>query len=129
LRLAILWGPVVAIMVLIYSASSMSDPGTPPGGISDKAAHFLAYAGLGAALLRALAGGRSAAMTPRRIWLATILAVLYGVSDEFHQTLVPGRSPEMLDVVADACGGLAGAAFLAAAARVLNRLKALRASS
>jgi VanZ family protein len=35
--------------------------------------------------------------------------MLYGVSDEFHQYFVPGRSVEALDVLADALGGLLGA--------------------
>jgi VanZ family protein len=35
--------------------------------------------------------------------------VLWGLSDEIHQALVPGRSPELNDVVADLFGSVAGA--------------------
>ncbi len=115
-------------MALIFYTSSMSDLGAPPGDISDKSAHFIAYAALGASLIRALAGGRSAAMTPRRILLAVVIATLYGVSDELHQSFVPNRMPDMLDVVADAAGAVAGALFLAAVARVLSRVLRPRAS-
>ncbi|MGH9370551.1 MAG: VanZ family protein [Vicinamibacterales bacterium] len=125
----LLWGPVVLVMALIYSASSMSDPGAPPGGLSDKGAHFVAYGALGASLVRALAGGRSAAMTPRRVILAAVLATLYGASDELHQSFVPERSPDVLDLVADTIGGLAGAVFLSVAARVLSKWRSLRAAS
>ena len=77
-----LWGPVLLVMGLIYSQSAKSDPAAPPGGMSDKSAHFLAYAVLGATVVRALAGGRPSAMTAGRIALAAFVATLYGVSDE-----------------------------------------------
>jgi VanZ family protein len=111
-------------MALIFSASSLSDPGAPPGGISDKTAHFLAYFPLGAALVRALAGGRAVRMTVGRIGAATIVATLYGISDEMHQMLVPPRTPDWHDVVADCVGALVGATVFALAARVATRLSA-----
>jgi VanZ family protein len=37
------------------------------------------------------------------------LALGFGVSDEFHQAFVPGRSVEILDGVADLVGGFLGA--------------------
>jgi hypothetical protein len=40
---------------------------------------------------------------------AVVLAVLYGISDEFHQSLVPGREPSTLDVLVDGVGALTGA--------------------
>jgi VanZ family protein len=39
---------------------------------------------------------------------ALVLAVLYGISDEFHQSLVPGREPSTLDVLVDGAGALMG---------------------
>lgn len=55
MRFLSLWGPVIAVMTVIFTASSMSDPGAPPGGLSDKTAHFAAYAALfaGCAVLAA----------------------------------------------------------------------------
>ena len=91
-------------MGLIFFVSSLPDPGGVPGGISDKTAHFLVYGALGAALMRALAGGRSAAMTLPRILAAVVLGTLYGVSDEIHQYFVPPRTPDLLDVAADSAG-------------------------
>ncbi len=41
-------------------------------------------------------------------WLAVILVTVYGVLDEFHQHFVPGRSPDIYDVMADAAGGMLG---------------------
>jgi VanZ family protein len=119
LKVIALWGPVLLVMALIFTASSMSDPGTPPGGLSDKGAHLVAYGALGASLVRALSGNRSAGMTVRRILLAAVLATLYGVTDELHQSFVPQRTPDVLDLAADASGGLAGSAALAAAAKLV----------
>jgi VanZ family protein len=127
LKLIVIWGPVILVMALIFTASSLSDPGAPPGGMSDKTEHGLAYAALGAALIRALADGRASAMSLRRILLAAAIAALYGASDEFHQHFVPNRTPDVLDLVADALGGLAGAVLLAVAARVVSRVMAMRA--
>lgn len=120
-----LWGPVVLIMAVIYVQSSTSDPIGLPSAVSDKAAHFLVYGVLGAALLRALASGRPPAMTSTRIVLATACAALYGLSDELHQAFVPGRMPELLDLLADAAGGAAGATLYAAVARGIDRTRAL----
>ena len=124
MKRVVLWGPVALVMALIFTASSMSDPGTPPGGLSDKASHVIAYAALGASLVRALAGGRSAGMTLRRVLQAALFATLYGLSDEIHQSFVPARTPEWLDLLADAAGGLSGAALVAAAATTFARLRA-----
>ena len=60
--MVLLWGPVLLVMALIFYLSSLPDPGGPPGGISDKTAHFLIYGALGAAMMRALAGGRATAI-------------------------------------------------------------------
>jgi len=32
-------------------------------------------------------------------WIAWLMAVLYAVTDEFHQSFVPGRHPAILDVI------------------------------
>jgi VanZ family protein len=126
LKTAALWAPVVVLMAAIFSASSLSDPGLPPGGLSDKGAHIVAYAALGAALIRALASGQARSMTVRRVLIAAVLATAYGMTDELHQGIVPGRTPELLDLVADAAGGLAGAILFAGIAKALARLQVFR---
>ena len=122
MKFARFWGPAILVMAMIFGASSMSDPGPPPGGLSDKGAHFLAFGALGAALVRALAEGRPREMTMRRVVLAFVLGTLYGLSDELHQRFVPNRSPELFDLFADACGALAGAVSMAVAGRLVHRL-------
>ena len=105
-----LWAPVVVQMAIIFGASSMSDPGLP-AGVSDRSGHFIGYALLAMLVLRALARGRLAGITWRAALLAILWAAGYGVSDEIHQRFVPGRTPDVADVVADALGACAGAAL------------------
>ena len=45
----------------------------------------------------------------RQLWQVALVVMLYGVSDEFHQYFVPGRSVDVYDVLADTVGGLLGA--------------------
>jgi VanZ family protein len=70
-------------------------------------------------VLRAAAGGRWAGVTPRTAAFAWVLSAVYGATDEWHQSFVPGRMMTFEDLVADAAGaGLAiAAAMLVARAR------------
>ena len=96
-----LWLPVVAWAAVIFAFSSVPDLGTGLGGwdlVLRKIAHAAEYAVLGALLARAL----------RRPGLAVTLGVLYAVSDEAHQTFVPGRMGSPIDVAIDTLGIVAG---------------------
>jgi VanZ family protein len=99
-----LWGPVVLQMAVIFAASSVPNLGALPGGLPDWFGHLVGYAMLGGLALRAFAGGRLAGVTGRTVVAAALVAVLYGVTDELHQTLVPGRAADTRDVAADAAG-------------------------
>ena len=75
-----------------------------------KSAHMAEYAVLGILFL-AWAKEAFLAWTPLQLWLLSWgLAVLYAATDEFHQTLVPGRSGEVRDVLFDAAGAAIGLA-------------------
>ena len=92
---------MVAWAGLIFAFSSVPDLGTGLGGwdlVLRKIAHAAEYAVLGALLSRAL----------RRPGLAVALGILYAVSDEAHQTFVPGRMGSPIDVAIDALGVVAG---------------------
>jgi VanZ like family len=96
-----LWAPVLAWAALIFAASSVPDLGTGLGGwdvLLRKIAHGAEFAVLGALLARATGRGG----------VAFLLGALYAVSDELHQTLVPGRLGSPLDVAIDAAGVLCG---------------------
>ncbi|MBD0319601.1 MAG: VanZ family protein [Gemmatimonadetes bacterium] len=64
--------------------------------------HFGAYSVFGAALAY---GGAATGVGALPLVIA---GSLYGVSDEVHQSFVPGRSPDPLDWVADTLGVIAG---------------------
>jgi len=121
------WGPALIWMAVTFYLSHQSGIAIPLGA-PDYMAHGVGYAGLGALLMRALAGGRLSAMSWRWVLVATLLGGLYGVSDEFHQSFVPGRYPSLSDVVADTVGSLVGACGAAIAGGWL-RFRSSRASA
>lgn len=79
----------------------------------DKLAHGSVYAVLALLLAWGLARAFPGWGRGRVLAVAFLVPLAYGVSDEFHQHFVPGRSVEVLDVAADATGALLGVAFLA----------------
>lgn len=104
-----LWGPVAAWMAVIFAVSSRPVP-DGVARIPDWLTHGGAYAVLAVLICRALAGGL-AATVPVKIALAAVLAsTLYGITDEVHQSFVPGRMPDVADVVKDFLGASVGAA-------------------
>jgi VanZ family protein len=97
--------------LLIFAGSSVPLPAFP-GTISlpDKLAHVLEYLPLGLLLMWAF--WSSGSPTRKRALLTTVFVVmLYALSDEFHQSFVPGRQPEVIDGVMDVLGGLIGGSF------------------
>jgi VanZ family protein len=107
-RFLLLWFPVVALMAAIFVTSSMSAP-PAPAAVSDKLLHAAAYAALAVVTLRALAGGRWRGVNAQLAVGAWLIATAYGVSDEWHQSFVPGRHADVNDVLADALGAAVGA--------------------
>lgn len=91
-------------MATLYWLSSQENFGEePPVDVPDKWAHFIAYGFLGTLI------GRTGAFWNRGsqgMWLAVLVASLYGASDEWHQTFVPGRYPDAVDWVADTLGAM-----------------------
>ena len=103
------WGPVLGLMAAIFLVSGEPAPPSLPGLVPDVVAHALVYAVLGALMLRAVAGARRLRVTVRNAALAAVLTAAYGLTDEFHQSFVPGRTAEARDLAADTLGGAAGA--------------------
>ena len=103
LRAWLLWLPAAGWAAFIFFLSSQ--PALPsPEAVGDKEAHAFTYGVLAFLCLIGLTGARWRAMTILRIATALLLAVLYGASDEFHQSFVPGRTPDVADLAADAVG-------------------------
>jgi len=116
MRSVLRYVPALALMGLIFFLSAQSDL---PAVSSDldialrKAAHMTEFGLLWVLWLRALPGPRvQAALSALAITLA------YAVSDEIHQSFVPGRHASPLDVAIDAAGaGIAAAMWVASASR------------
>ncbi len=110
-RLLHAWGPAAALMAVIFVVSASSSPPRLPASVSDVTAHAIAYAVLAVAVLRALTGADFSRITGGGVLLAVVLTVAYGLTDEIHQSFVPGRTPELRDLAADTVGAVAGAAL------------------
>lgn len=100
-------------MVLIFVISSLEQPPLPMPEFEwltiDKLYHFIEYAILGGLLTRALVKAKLAIVPSRWVWhVAAVLSILYGASDEWHQSFVPGRFATLADWVADALGAIGG---------------------
>lgn len=108
-RRAALWGPVAAYMLVIFVLSSRPDVPLPTG-MTDKQGHSLGYLGLGVAVTRAVVGGLGVPVSVSRGLASIAVTTAYGVSDEWHQSFVPGRSADVTDLRADATGAILGTA-------------------
>lgn len=104
------WIPPLIWATILFALSSGPGPEIPIDVRHiDKLEHAGAYAVLGGLVSRALAIGVPALVPGNRVVVAGLAATAYGVSDEIHQSFVPRRSPDVLDVVADGTGGFLGA--------------------
>lgn len=104
------WLPASAWAALILAVSSIPgrDLTIPPG--SDKFGHLGEYGVLG--VLAAFALGRGASMRARAASWGAV--ALFAALDELHQVLIPGRSADPLDWLADVAGATLGMLALAA---------------
>lgn len=121
-RVLVYWGPPLLYAGIIFYLSSQSDPlPSVPIWDFDKILHLVEYTGLGVLLCRALFR-ESRWASPRSALLgAAMLGAIYGLTDEWHQSLVPNREADPMDFLTDACGSLLGSgAYLAVALRWLG---------
>jgi len=97
------WAIVVVYAAGIFGLSAQEDLALPmPTLVSDKVYHAVEYDGFTGILAIALRAGGSRFILTR----AVLLAILYGLSDEYHQQFVPGRQAALADVAADALGAV-----------------------
>ena len=102
-----LWGPVVFWCGLIFYFSHQPHLRIVEAWwdlIVRKIAHMVEYGILARLFSRALTGS-APAWTSRKVWqTAFVLTVLYAVSDEWHQSFIPGRVGSVVDVGIDSLG-------------------------
>jgi VanZ family protein len=109
------WLPLLLWMAIIFAVSHTPKQDIPAFGTWDmlikKGSHFLAYFILALLAHWAIAHpGRQP--WGRYIWV-WLIAVAYAISDEYHQTFIPGRNGNMSDVVIDSLGALTALLVLA----------------
>lgn len=105
--------PAIVWAVLILAISSIPDLSTPSLGFSmaDKIVHIAEYFILGYLTARAISSFNK---EPLKIfWMSSVITSAYGILDEFHQLLIPGRTAEGLDMIADILGSILAAALFA----------------
>lgn len=113
--------PALLIIGMIWFLSSQSVLPTPKGILGfDKVQHLLAYA------VFAVAVGLWISLKQWKknpfkcmVWVAIIVAA-YGISDEVHQSFVPGRDCNVWDWVADTIGAILGAGLVMLSAQKLE---------
>ena len=97
---------MIGVMGLIFSLSGVPGDSLPlPDVVNlDKVLHAGVYGVLALTVLFAIPE-RSYRAHPWKISLLVVLfCLLYGISDEFHQSFIPNRCPSVLDLVADTVG-------------------------
>jgi VanZ family protein len=94
----------VAWMGLIFFLSSQSRLPALSSSFSDELqdvfGHFFGYGTLALLVFWTLEGFAA----PRPALWTLVIVLLYGLSDEFHQSFVPGRHPDLFDIATDLLG-------------------------
>ncbi|HQP10299.1 MAG TPA: VanZ family protein [Candidatus Omnitrophota bacterium] len=117
------WFPAILYSGIIFWVSSQPHVKTPmPQLRFDAVLHLLAYMPFGFLLARAVDQTKKSVPWQLLFGLVLLGAFVYGISDEFHQSFVPGRSAEAFDLIADTIGGGAGGyIYLLFAARLRKK--------
>lgn len=119
-------GRVVDLLVRLFQGILPIDRETMVF-IVRKGAHFAEYTILGGFLVPAVTEWMAVDKTPvpdsvRNIRIISwLVGTLYAVTDEIHQSFVPGRSCELRDIGIDSCGVLAGVMIVSLAMRLKER--------
>jgi len=105
----LVYAPLILYWFILFIATSLPSDRLPSIGFSDKIDHFIAYFILAVLLNLTLIFQRKSRLLFEKAMIATIIICLfYGIADELHQILIPGRFAETLDWAADASGTIVG---------------------
>lgn len=103
------WLTAGCYAAFIFSLSAIPAQHFPDSALTglDKAAHLLEYIPLGLLLMRALAFTRRTSRI-QSLLITVFVIMLYALTDEFHQSFVPGRTSDWMDGLMDVAGGAIG---------------------
>jgi len=98
------WMITIFIAIIIFYVSSLTFTPSILRGFPWKsvAYHFYAFFFLSAFLLVSLMQGKP--KNKNLIYLVFIIAIIYAISDEFHQLFVPSRAFAVSDILTDSAG-------------------------
>ncbi|HLF17967.1 MAG TPA: VanZ family protein [Candidatus Omnitrophota bacterium] len=103
------WFPLLGYSAIIFCVSSLPSLKPPFEGFNvDKFFHMLEYIPFGYLAARALFHTAKFDRRYTLVAVAVLFALLYGISDEIHQSFVEGRFASVFDVIADTLGGMLG---------------------
>lgn len=92
---------LIALEIFFFSSQS-SVPGTGEISFLPVVYHFVVFFLFGFFLLIAIKGNKKLKIS--HIIFALIFSIIYAVSDEFHQSFVPGRDSSFRDILIDIAG-------------------------
>ena len=120
LKKIVKWIPAVFIASCSFYLSSQEHiEHMPSFWNADKLVHFFCYSGF--CFWVAFACNIK---NYKKVWLPILIVSLWGVSDEFHQSFVPGRSVSVFDWMADTFGASLGAVvYVFFITRILPKIK------
>lgn len=104
---------MITVMGIIFALSHQSGDqlDLPEIPFLDKIGHFVLY-GLLASTILFVPSHELRLSRPKTIAVvAVLLSLLYGISDEFHQSFVPGRYVSLADIAADIGGSVVVSLF------------------
>jgi VanZ family protein len=94
---------ILLAIEVFYVSSISSFPGPPVKGINFAIVyHIIVFFLLTFFLLITIKGEEK--LKPKHILWTLVLVILYAISDEFHQSFVPGRDSSIKDVLIDLIG-------------------------
>lgn len=114
--------PCILCMAIVFKLSSLTNEQLEDfPQIWDKLAHFLEYATLAGCYAMIWTRNEWSRRQWLRVLIVGVLALVYGCTDEYHQSFVEGRDCSAFDLVADLTGGLFGGIVYAIITQILNR--------
>ncbi len=111
------WFFVLAIALTIFYISSLTFKGIGVPGLLSYVYHFFIFFWLGFFLSIAFTKGKNFNLIIPSIFLA----LMYSLSDEFHQLFVPGRAGSFSDFLIDSAGILFASFLYLITIRIRNK--------
>jgi VanZ family protein len=113
--------PLVLYWTILFTATTIPGNKLPDIHLSDKIEHFSAFFILAVLLNLTLIYQRKSLLLFNYAALVTIIICLsYGAIDELHQMIIPGRTADLRDWIADSTGVILGVLIMNFAKNLFN---------